>query len=425
MTAEFILGLEPKKAKAWFAKKRISTANYRQITAAEHAKVFTIAGVTNLDMLNDLKTSLDTALAEGKPFAAWKKGLLNELKRKGWVQRIDGHTELFDPVSGEYFGGGHRLQRIYRTNMQSAYSAQQYQNYIQNVDARPYWRYDAIGDDRTRPAHAAINGLIYRYDDPFWASHYPPNGYNCRCSVTALSQFQVDKRKLEIAQTADTDVVRVEKVINKAGETRLVNGVRIGDEVHTPDVGFDYNVGRMNYRPNLDDYHPDLAKQFCRREMSGRDFAYNYDRVAASLPVIKKALGVAEDKKLTEGQLLAARKRLAVFNTYAAGMLTAEIAEAIGSTTRTAWLSDDTLIKQFNSRLNQDFGLDEYALLPDIINAPEYIFADKNGSYMLIKNNRLIVIKVLDKIGEIFVQSARTTRQRQIDKYLKKMERIK
>ncbi|URL07494.1 hypothetical protein L4F92_05200 [Avibacterium sp. 21-595] len=35
-----------------------------------------------------------------------------------------------------------------------------------NVDSRPYWQYSAVNDDRTRPSHSAMNGLVYAYDDP-------------------------------------------------------------------------------------------------------------------------------------------------------------------------------------------------------------------------------------------------------------------
>lgn len=425
VNAEFALGLTPQKAIDWFAKKQISTANYRDLTAAEHAKSFTVAGMSNLDMLSELKTSLDNAVANGTPYNAWKKDIFKHLKSKGWVKSVDGVTEIFDPETGEYFGGSHRLQRIYRTNMQSALSAQQYQNYKANTDNRPFWRYDAVGDHRTRPAHSALDGLVYAHDDPFWASHYPPNGYNCRCSVTALKQRDIDRCGLTVSQTADEDVIQVEKQYNKAGEVRLVNGVRIAGKDYTPDIGFDYNPGRMNYRPSLDDYPPDLAQAFCVREMSGRDFAYNYARIEQSLPQIKKSLRLADDQKLNADQLLATRKRLSVSNTYAAGVVSNEIADLINSPTRTVWLSDDTLIKQFNSRLNQDFGLDEYATLPDVLNAPEYVFEDKNNSYVIVKDGRLAVIKVLVHVGEIFLQSVRATSANQIEKYLKKLKRIK
>ena len=36
-----------------------------------------------------------------------------------------------------------------------------------------FWMYDARNDDRVRPSHAAMGGVIFRHDDPIWATHYP------------------------------------------------------------------------------------------------------------------------------------------------------------------------------------------------------------------------------------------------------------
>jgi uncharacterized protein with gpF-like domain len=46
-----------------------------------------------------------------------------------------------------------------------------------------------VMDDRTRPTHAALNGLILPANHSFWTDHYPPIGFNCRCSVTALDSI--------------------------------------------------------------------------------------------------------------------------------------------------------------------------------------------------------------------------------------------
>jgi len=67
-----------------------------------------------------------------------------------------------------------------------------------NVDSRPYWMYVAIIDPSTRPEHAAMNGRVFRYDDPIWQTHYPPLGPGCRCRVRALTESQVKARNITV-----------------------------------------------------------------------------------------------------------------------------------------------------------------------------------------------------------------------------------
>lgn len=52
-----------------------------------------------------------------------------------------------------------------------------------------YLQYMAIGDELTRDDHEALNGIILPINDPFWDTNTPPNGYNCRCSVVGVSEF--------------------------------------------------------------------------------------------------------------------------------------------------------------------------------------------------------------------------------------------
>lgn len=52
----------------------------------------------------------------------------------------------------------------------------------------PFLMYNAIIDDATRDEHAALNGIIRHINDSFWDEFFPPNGYNCRCSVDQLDE---------------------------------------------------------------------------------------------------------------------------------------------------------------------------------------------------------------------------------------------
>lgn len=60
-------------------------------------------------------------------------------------------------------------------------------------DGRPWLRYVAILDDSTRAEHRAWHGTVLRVDDPWWASHAPPNGWRCRCTVQQLSDRDLER----------------------------------------------------------------------------------------------------------------------------------------------------------------------------------------------------------------------------------------
>lgn len=47
-------------------------------------------------------------------------------------------------------------------------------------------QYRTQKDDKVRPEHAALDGVTLPPSDPFWAEFYPPNGWNCRCTVVQV-----------------------------------------------------------------------------------------------------------------------------------------------------------------------------------------------------------------------------------------------
>jgi SPP1 gp7 family putative phage head morphogenesis protein len=77
---------------------------------------------------------------------------------------------------------------LFRTQTQLAYQTAQYTEYQEPHINEMLWGYEyvTVGDDRVRDSHAAMNGTRLRKDDPKWQSMWPPNGYNCRCTVLPI-----------------------------------------------------------------------------------------------------------------------------------------------------------------------------------------------------------------------------------------------
>lgn len=147
---------------------------YHALQGVARAKAFSVSGVASLDQLQAVLDGVNKHLAEGKSFRDFQKDV------------AAGTIPLELPV--------HRLDNIYRTNVQSAYNAGRWNQQTRNATTRPYLMYDAINDSRTRPAHLAMDGIIRPADDPFWRTHYPPNGFRCRCVAISLTEKQAERR---------------------------------------------------------------------------------------------------------------------------------------------------------------------------------------------------------------------------------------
>ena len=120
-----------------------------------------------------------------------------------------------------------------------------YRQMMENVEFRPYWQYIGVMDERIRPSHAAMNGLIFLYDDPFWDHCYPPNGFNCRCIVRALSPSDVESRGLTVRESGD-DLRERWKVEPSTGLTERVADYKGPgmQRAGSTDLGWNYNPGK-------------------------------------------------------------------------------------------------------------------------------------------------------------------------------------
>ena len=80
----------------------------------------------------------------------------------------------------------------YDTAGQVAESTSTYYRLMGQTDLFPFWEYRTVGDDKVRPEHAALNGLVLPANDPRWRKIYPPNGWNCRCYVVPRMRHETE-----------------------------------------------------------------------------------------------------------------------------------------------------------------------------------------------------------------------------------------
>ncbi|WP_258030147.1 phage head morphogenesis protein [Campylobacter concisus] len=169
------------------SKKPEAHFDYDEIVHDAHKKAFTIAKMTNLDLLKDMQSSLTKAFKDGIGFDEWKNSVKPMLAKKGWL----GNIKVKDPKNGEekeIYIGNRRLRTIFNTNMRTSYAKARYESQMQSLGE--YFRYTAVLDSRTREAHRKLHGKTLPKTDKFWDTNYPPNGWGCRCKVQVLTEAE-------------------------------------------------------------------------------------------------------------------------------------------------------------------------------------------------------------------------------------------
>ena len=223
----------PKEVLDYLRRKGVRPAwNWFDVWKQEHLAAFTVAGVMEKDILADVQASIDQALEAGLPFAGFKKLVTPILADKGWLGRRDS----IDPITGEIkeveLGTPQRLKIIFKTNVDMARAAGQWEKIKSTEAALPYLEYRHGTSRVPRPDHLKFDGLILPIDDPFWKTNYPPNAFGCTCFTRQISAWEA-KRKGGVS--ASPELKMVEWRNKKTGEVLLVS------EGCAP--GFDFNVG--------------------------------------------------------------------------------------------------------------------------------------------------------------------------------------
>jgi SPP1 gp7 family putative phage head morphogenesis protein len=181
------------------------------------------------------------ALASGANLNDFIKAVKPELQRKGFW----GDVEITDPTTGEIRIGrfnDQRLALIYDTNLRQSYAAGRWAAIERNKRQFPFVLYQTMRDERVRASHRPWHGVCLPVDHDFWRTHYPPNGWRCRCRAFSISQRDLDRRlaRGESIKTTAPEVQWVSHLDRATGRTEQVpRGI---------DPGFAYNPGKAHMR---------------------------------------------------------------------------------------------------------------------------------------------------------------------------------
>jgi phage gp29-like protein len=228
MNAEAQYGSLPfDEAIAFFRQKlNIPAQSWTDLWKSDHDHGFTVAGVMRDDMLADFRAAIDQAITDGTTQAAFLKDFDTIVAKYGW----------------SYNGSrGWRSRIIYETNIRTAYQAGRYQQ-MTDPDVlayRPNWMYQHGDSIRPRPMHLGWNGITLPANDPWWDSHFTPNGWGCKCRVVALSDRDLARKGVTVGKAPDDGTF--EWLDKKTGE--------IHDVPRGIDPGWDYNPGKSWLNP--------------------------------------------------------------------------------------------------------------------------------------------------------------------------------
>lgn len=150
---------------------------------------YIFSGIKTFHELNEAFPSLLDENGDRKPFERF----LND------VRKID-----------ETYNAGY-LHAEYNFVQASAEMAAKWEQYSEDGD-RYLLQYRTAHDDKVRPEHAALDRITLPMSDPFWESYYPPNGWNCRCTVVQVRRGKYEETPHNEAMSRGEEVLNGEKL---------------------------------------------------------------------------------------------------------------------------------------------------------------------------------------------------------------------
>ena len=169
------------------------------------------------------------------------------------------------------------LRAEYNFVAASAEMAGRWEQFMRDGD-RYNLQYRTQRDDKVRPEHTALDRVTLPLSDSFWEEFYPPNGWNCRCTV-----------------------VQVRK--SKYPETSHDEAMRLGDEALQRDTKgvFRFNAGTEG--KSVPDYNPYTIRR-CRdcdvakgKRKLAKQFIPDNEVCAACVLVRQMQIGYTDNKR--------------------------------------------------------------------------------------------------------------------------------
>ena len=401
------IGLPPDETVEFFRAKGdyLISNRWWEVWQEEHARAFTVAGITDRTVLESVRGSLDNMIAGGGTFEMWKAETLPALKAA-----VENGTAPDNILSDA------RLRTIYTMNLRMARAAGKWKRIQAIKHLAPYLMYIAIKDDHTRPQHRIWGGLdngrpiILPVDHPAWNWLFPPNGWGCRCNVIQLSQRDFDARKASVTTEGELGELGLPTLRNIGGDltgvaTRdFIRGDGIIERVPNGiDPGFAYNVGREHLR-GLGDALSNSLETLAQNNVSYAQAVLQQVVDQTGFDTLLTAKGAA----------------------FPVMILDDATSALFGSKVRVARLSNTTYAKQLLK--HGELTLDDYRKLVGIGAKPDLIIKQDELHIILIKSDGGTWLKAAVKASknrqELYVVSYQFARDQEVERLIRKYEVI-
>jgi SPP1 gp7 family putative phage head morphogenesis protein len=169
--------LKFEEAVEWFGNRFPITDDIaEELGSYAGPRAWKIAGVAQLEIVQDVHDSLERAIANGIPFEEWQDEVEASLT-KAWGRK-----------------DSPRMLTIFINSTQQSYGAGRWQQMQEVKSLRPFGMYDSVLDDRTTPFCKAWDGVILPLDEFAERGACPQTHHRCRAGIRSLRASEVDRR---------------------------------------------------------------------------------------------------------------------------------------------------------------------------------------------------------------------------------------
>ncbi len=346
----------PFEEQAEFFKRKLSlpAERYDSVQRSAHDHAFMVAGAVQADLIADLRAAIDKAINQGTGLAQFQKDFDKTVGQNGW----------------DYKGPRNwRTQVIYNTNMRTSYASGRYQQ-LSDPDvlkSRPYWRYvhsDSVINPRAE--HQAWDNLILDAKDPWWSTHYPPNGWGCQCTVQAIATDELgdyQKQQPDDPPTDSLDTTGIDDGWDYAPGQAAGDTVRLAESKVTA----------------LLDRDASIAREYAARLMQDGGFSDWYAQLEQRVDASRSTLD-----QLPEAQAIKRlRQNIAQHGNWPVAILNPEAQVWLDTKASTINFSTDTALKQIYKR-GESLPAKDYSLIQSILDNAQVIVRQSSGTISLV-----------------------------------------